>query len=272
MCLAKAGDQPGQRGVPHQGRRAGLVTPEQRLAGKLLSGRHFREQRLGRRRGGDVEPRQHPAGGALEDLDELGLLDELRDDLDGTGAGADDGDSLAGEVVVVVPAGAVDLVAPIGVQAADVGQLVVGQRAGGQHDGACSEPFAPVRLYRPHAFSVVELSPVTSTPNWILAMQAEVVDHVLDVAADLAGGRVGARPGRVLDERERVQQRRDVASGTGIGVVPPGSADAVGTFEDHDVVDAGLGELDRRAESGETGTDNERVVGVRRHVRPPARG
>jgi len=39
-------------------------------------------------RGGTIEPWQHPAGGALEDLDEFGLLDEFGDDLDGTRAGA----------------------------------------------------------------------------------------------------------------------------------------------------------------------------------------
>ena len=77
----------------------------------------------------------------------------------------------------------------------------------------------------------------------------------------------------VLDERERIQQRRDVAGDSRIRVVAPCSADAVGTFEDDDVVDAGLGQLDRRPEAGEPGTDDQRRVNVVRHLNlltPPA--
>ena len=148
-------------------------------------------------------------------------------DLDGAGAGADDGDPLAGEVVVVIPARAVDLVALVGVETADVGQLVVGQRPGRQHHGAGAVALAAVGRDRPDAVGLVELEAVDLDAELDAPAQVEVVDQVLDVTADLAGGRVGPRPGRVLRERERVQQRRDVACRTGIRVVAPGSADAV---------------------------------------------
>src|SRR5581483_10277096 len=117
--------QGGQRGVPYQGGCAGLVSPEQRLTGKLLHRRGFGEYRLYSRRGGDVPARQHPTGGALKYLDELGLLDQLRDDLDGARAGADDRDALICEVIVSVPAGTVDLVTLIRIDAADVGEAGV---------------------------------------------------------------------------------------------------------------------------------------------------
>src|SRR5271166_2169662 len=63
-----------------------------------------------------VQAGQHPAGSALEYLDEVGPLHQLRNDLDGAGAGADVGDPLAGEVIVMVPTGAVDLRAPVAVR------------------------------------------------------------------------------------------------------------------------------------------------------------
>ena len=210
---------------------------------------------------GDVQPGHHPAGRALEDLDELGLLDQLGDDLDGAGAGADDRDPLAGEVVVVVPAGAVDLVALDSVSI----PRMSGQLVSGSGPEASTTVRARNRLRcpwstRPHALVFVEVEPVDLDAELDAPAQVECVDHVLDVLADLTGRGVGPRPVRVLRERERVQQRRDVARRTGIRVVPPGAADAVGALEDDEVVDAGLGQLDRGAEAGEAGTDDQGVV------------
>jgi hypothetical protein len=97
------------------------MAPIQGLTRKILGSRHFGEQRLSHRGGGDVEPRQHPTRRALENLDELGLLDQLGHDLHGARPGADDRDAFTGEIVVVIPSGAVDGVAFVGVQATDVG-------------------------------------------------------------------------------------------------------------------------------------------------------
>jgi hypothetical protein len=170
------------------------VTPEQCLSRKLLNGRYFGEQRLSRGGGGAIEPWQHPAGGALEDLDELGLFDELWDDLDRTRAGADHGDPLAGEVVVVVPAGTVDLVAFIRVEAADVGPFVVRQRPGCHHHGAGLELLAAFGLQSPDALGFVEDQLVDLHSELDLRFQAGIADHVLDVAADLVSWGVGPRP------------------------------------------------------------------------------
>ena len=50
--------------------------------------------------------------------------------------------------------------------------------------------------------------------------------------------------------------RRDVARGPGIGVLPPGTTDAVAAFEDDDVVDAGLGQRVHDREATEARTEH----------------
>ena len=108
-------------------------------------------------------------------------------------------------------------------------------------------------------------SPLTSTPNWIRRRRSNLSAMSSMWRADLVGRGVGPGPRRVLDERERIQQRRNIAGRTGIRVVPPGAADAVAALQDDEIVDAGLGELDRRADAGESGADDEGVVDVGAH-------
>ena len=153
---AEPGHHRGQRGVPHQRRRAGLVAPIQRLARKLLHRRSFGEHRLDSRRRREIEAGEHPARGALEYLHEIGLLDQFGDDLDRAGAGADDTDPLSGEVVILVPAGTVNLVALVGVDAPDVGEAGVGQRPGRQDHRAGAKTLAAGRGCGPGAGVLVE--------------------------------------------------------------------------------------------------------------------
>jgi hypothetical protein len=166
------------------------MAPEQHLPGKLLSSGDFREQRLHRRRGGDVHAREHPAGRALKHLDESGLLHQLRDDLDRAGAGADHGDPFAGEIVVGIPAGAVDLVALEAVQAADVGEAGVRQRARGQHDGAGTKTLAVLGRCGPHAGVLVERQPIDLVFESDMTTDVEFRGHLLDVPVDLRRGGV----------------------------------------------------------------------------------
>src|SRR3984885_15941917 len=223
------------------------MSPEQRLACKLLNHRGLGEYRLHSGGSGDVPSGQHPSWGALKPLDELGLLDQFGDDLDRAGAGADDRDPLAGEVIAVVPPGTVDLVTAVGIDAADVGEAGVGQRPGRQYDGAGPKALAGGRGCGPHAGMLVERQPgdLLAEPN--VAADVEAGGHLFDVAADFLGRRVSPRPGRVLDERKRVQQRRDVTAGARIAGVSPGSAYPFAALQDDDVLDAGLRQFDRGA-------------------------
>ena len=188
--LAQCGDQPAQRRVPHQRRRARLVSPEQCLTCQLLCGRHFGEQGLDRRGHLDVRAGQHPARGALEHLDEGRRLDQFRHDLHGAGAGADHRHPLARDVEVVIPGRAVDRAAPVGVDAADVGQLVVGQRSGGQHDGAGREALAALGRRGPHAGSLVEAQAGDLGVEPDQRPQPVPVGQLFDVGVDLAARRV----------------------------------------------------------------------------------
>src|SRR5690606_24672865 len=79
-----------------------------------------------------------------------------------------------------------------------------------------------------------------------------------DVALDLGLGGERARPTGVEGERVRVEVRRYVARGAGVGVVAPGAADLGGSFQDEKVLSRS-GQLDGCAESGEPAADDEGV-------------
>jgi hypothetical protein len=55
------------------------------------------------------------------------------------------------------------------------------------------------------------------------------------------------------------------------GAAPNAAADAVAAVVDDHVVHTGLDQLDRRADAGKSGADDQGVVWCG-HVRPPARG
>jgi hypothetical protein len=93
--------------------------------------------------------------------------------------------------------------------------------------------------------------------------EAEPVQHAglaggaLEVGVDLRLRAERARPVRVRREAERVELARHVAGGARVGVVAPGAADGRALVDDQEVTQAVLVELDRGAEPGEAGTDDE---------------
>ena len=107
-----------------------------------LGAREPGEQRLDRFRHLEVELGGHPDRGALEDRQVLGPLRQLRDQLYGGGAGADDRDPLAVEVGGVVPLGGVQDGAGEVADALDVGQLRLGEEAGGGDQVRRPQPLA----------------------------------------------------------------------------------------------------------------------------------
>ena len=85
---------------------------------------------------------------------------------------------------------------------------------------------------------------------------AEAVGAVLEVAEDL--GLVGVRLGPVglQGEGVGVEVRRHVAGGAGVGVRPPGAADAVGRLEDHEITPPGLDQLHGQSEAARPRPDD----------------
>jgi AcrR family transcriptional regulator len=111
-------------------------------------------------------------------------------------------------------------------------------------------------LEPPDAPVLVPLGPFELLAEADVRTDAEAVGHAAEVGLDLGLEREGARPVGVRRERERVEVRRDVALAARVGVVAPGAADLVAALEHHEVVHAGLLELDRHAEAGEAAADD----------------
>ena len=255
----------GQPRLPGERRDVALVRP---VGGGPVEAGECREvaQRgpLGPRVG-PVVAGDHPRGGALVDVEVGGHLLHLGHDLDRRGAGADHRDPPAGQVDGVVPRRGVEQRATEALDALDLREARRGEAAG-RRDERPGGDLAGRRTDLPALRGVV--------PGGVLELGAEdgargdavLLGDAAQVGLDLGLRGVRRRPVGVAGEGERVELAGDVAAGSGVGVVAPGAADVVGLL-DHDVVGlAGLGELDRSAEPGETGPDDQ-VVDVRREGR-----
>ena len=173
-----------------------------------------------------------------------------------------DGDALAGQVDGVVPAGGVEERAAEGLDALDLGQPRLGEAAGRGDEGPGGDlagrrtDLPALRRRRPRRRARARCrrrcAPVTPYS----------LGDALEVGLDLGLRGVRRRPVGVAGEGERVELAGDVAARAGVGVVAPGAADVVGLLDDHEVGLAVLGELDRCAEAGEAGPDDQ-VVDVR---------
>ena len=64
-------------------------------------------------------------------------------------------------------------------------------------------------------------------------------------------------PVRIGLKRIRVGRRRNVDREAGVGIVAPGAAEIVGAFQDHEVMQVPLFELDPEAETREAGADDD---------------
>ena len=104
-------------------------------------------------------------------------------------------------------------------------------------------------------------------------MRAKTVllGQVAQVAKDLPLRREAAAPAP-RPERERVQVRRHVAGGTGIGVVPPGSPWLFALVDDEEVLDARPPQRDTHADPAEPGTDHDHAVWRTSGHEPSSRG
>ena len=191
---------------------------------------------------------------------------DRRDDLHGGGARADDGDALAPQVDVVIPARGVDRGPREGLDARDVGALGLRQHARRADDVPRGDLVAVAGLQPPEVLSLVERRARHTGAEPQPLAQAVGVDAVLGVRAQLMAGRVHARPVRALAVGELVAEGRDVHRDARVRVPVPGTADPVALFDDEQVLKAGATQRDRRADAGEaTAHDDDLVIG-KRHV------
>ena len=233
-----------------------LAAPVDAGAVGLLEERHVAEGEPLDPRVVAVAPGHHPRGGALVEVEVVDLLGDLGHDLDRGGAGADHGDPLAGQVVVVVPARGVEDLALEGLDALDLRQPGLREPAGaGDHD--VGGDIAVVGADQPDLLVLVPGEVQDRDPEPEPVEHPGLLGGALEVGLDLRLRGERARPVGVGREAEGVQLAGHVAGGAGVGVVPPGAADGVALLHDDEVGEAVLVELDGGAETGEAGTHDE---------------
>ena len=210
-----------------------------------------------------VAPRHDPVGGALEHVQLLRLFGDRRHQLRRGRPGADHRDALAGHRVVVVPARRMQALSLEVVQTRDVRPARLAQRPGAAHEEARAQGVSAFGGQLPVAAGFVEARLGDARAEADVREQPEARGYPLHVGLDLGCAGETAGPVRVGREGERIHRRRHVDMGARIGVVPPGAAESVLLFEDHEVVDAGALELDRRAQPRHAGAEDHHLV-VRR--------
>ncbi len=187
----------------------------------------------------------------------LDLLGDDRDELDGAGAGPDDGDPLAGEVVAVVPPGRVEAVAGEGVDPLDprIGLTV---ELTGRDDQRLALPAPPVGAGgRPNAPLLVPAALDHLDAGDDPAVDPAVACDLAQVAEDVVARRAEPLPVAALVERERVEVAGNVAGGAGVVVVVPRPAELGGAVEQRDLIEAVRLQLHAGGDPAEAGADDD---------------
>lgn len=149
---------------------------------------------------------------ALEHIQMLGVPSQMGHDLDGGGAGADEGHALVGESVqsaarvaagvVVVPAAGVERMALEGLDARDAGEFRPAECSAGDHHMARPDAVVPVGVDGPLQLGVVPAEFGHLGPEADIAVEVEVAPDRPCVLSDLLARRV-APLGYVADLLEQ---------------------------------------------------------------------
>ena len=162
----------------------------------------------------------------------LGLLRDLRDRLHGSGAGADDANTLGGEVDAVVrPLAGVVTLALEGAEALERRYVGGRQRADRGDDEARPDGIAFVGAHRPEPGVVVEGGFDDALAELDVRLEVEALSTVFEVAQDLVLLRITLGPfpflQQVLVERVAVDVAVGVAACAGIAIPVPRATDTV---------------------------------------------
>ena len=245
----------GQRGVedgPHTRLVGPVAAPAVQRAREGQGGEHL----LAEGRVRTLVTRDHPGRRALEHVQLLHLGRDLRHVLNRRAARADRRHALVAQVIAVVPLRRVHHLALELVQPLDLRDGRHMQRPRSQHPMAADVGVAPGRLHRPAARALVEHRAHHLLLQADLRAQAVLLGHVQDVLLDLVPRRVALGPLRAGRKRVRVHVRLHIAGRAGVLVVTPGAAHVVPLFQDHEIGDARLLQLDGHAQATETGARN----------------
>ena len=206
-----------------------------------------------------VLARQEPVARPLKDGQALDARRDLGDELNGAGAGSDDGDALSCEPVVVVPVRRVEAVPRELVQALDARDRRLVQLSRCEDQGGGRIGRARGGRHRPAAALIVPRAGRDRGVGLDQAVDAVGARHGAQVVVDLALARAQPRPVAALRIGERVEVARDVAGGARIAVVEPGSAELGRLLEDPHVADPVIAQLDGGRDPAEARTHDEHV-------------
>lgn len=116
-------------------------------------------------------------------------------------------------------------------------------------------------VHRPAFAVVVPFDVLDIGLQFHLVSQAEVLHHVLGVVVQfgLFGEHLRPAVGR---EGQGIEWRGHVDRRTGVGVLAPGAAEKVPPFQQAEIADAGLEQIDRRALAAKTAADDQHLKGL----------
>ena len=90
-----------------------------------------------------------------------------------------------------------------------------------------------------------------------MLFQVELGHQMMDIAKNFLTAGETPRPVRVRREGIGIQVGGNVTGGPGILVIPPGATHGVASFQNHEIIDAGLLETNGHAQTREAGTNNQ---------------
>ncbi len=212
--------------------------------------------------GGLLVANAHRARCALKDEDFLGSPGQLRHDLHSGSSGADDADTLVGQLihrfvwssagVVVVPPTGVEGLALESIDPGYPGKLGFVQDSSCQHEKAGREPVATAGRHLPAQRILAPRSTGDVGLEERSRVQVERTSQQPAVLEDLrrAGVALGWHIARLFEKRQ-VDVGLDVAHAAWVAIPVPGATEVPGLFDDPEIGDPVLEEVDRREHPGE---------------------
>src|SRR5260370_19979733 len=254
---------------------AKLLQPDNVLPEGPASQRHTPKTLLPLLADRKVQARNDPGRRALEKIEFSNAGRDLRNELDGACAGADDGDVFAIEGYTVIPRRRMKRGTG---KAHQAGQFRIARNVQRAHAGdkdARANAHSVSSRRTPCAFRFI--------PNSFLKTRVEVeiwrkpvmLHTAFEVVVNFLLARIHASPFRRRREGKRVEMGWNIAGAAGVTIVPPSAADVAALFDDDERFHTGFEKLDAHAEAGETGANDEDVdtgdpsFGISREFRHP---
>ena len=227
-------DQADRRFRVFEGNHSGFEQPVDHPAQQFV-GRFEPQQPTLERPEGAVGPRQYPVRRALEHMQMLDVRGNRRNHLGRAGAAANDGHAFLPVIVGVIPVVGVKSLALKPLLALEVWDHGLAQRPGGVDQELRMERAFAGGVHRPAFAVVVPFDALDIGLQFHLVSQAEVLHHVLGVVVQfgLFGEHLRPAVGR---EGQRIERRGHVDRRTGVGVLAPGAAEKVPSFQQAEIV------------------------------------